>query len=135
MSIFGNFNNQLLAFQQQLENGEGNPHVAKQMLVFMVCRIFTDIKFPCAQFPTTGITADFLYPLLWDVIRHLELQDSKSFPSLVTKVLQTKNCFEFIPNSVLRILSPTRSEIPTVRKNNLSTSQMCSTLSNCQEVC
>ena len=68
----GDVNNQLLAFEQQLENGERNHHVAKQMLVFMVRGIFSKLTFPYAQFATTGITADFLYPLLWDVIRHLE---------------------------------------------------------------
>ncbi len=65
-------NNQLMAFQRQLESGKENPSVAKQILVFMVRGIFTKLTFPYAQFPTTGITAELLYPLLWDVIRHLE---------------------------------------------------------------
>ena len=58
-------NNQLLAFEQQLEIGGRSNHVAKQMLVFMVWVIFA---IPFTQFVTTGITADFLYPLLLDVI-------------------------------------------------------------------
>ena len=68
----GDANNQLVAFQQQLETGDGTPQVAKHMLVFMVRGIFYKLDFPYAQFATRAITADFLYPLLWDVIRHLE---------------------------------------------------------------
>ena len=68
----GDANNQLVAFQQQLETGDGTPQVAKHMLVFMVRGFFSNLEFPYAQFATRAITADFLYPLLWDVIQHLE---------------------------------------------------------------
>ena len=54
----GDVNNQLLAFEQQLENGKRNHHVTKQM----VLSIFSKLTFPYAQFATTAITADFLYP-------------------------------------------------------------------------
>ena len=31
-----------------------------------------NFQFPYAQYSTTDLTADILFPLVWDVIRHLE---------------------------------------------------------------
>ena len=68
----GDVNNQLLNFERHLQGTAENTHVAKQVLVFMVRGIFTRLTFPYAQFRTAGISADLLFPLLWNVIRHLE---------------------------------------------------------------
>ena len=40
------------------------------MLVFMVKGIFTRLEFLYAHFPCTSLTAEFLYPIVWDAIRH-----------------------------------------------------------------
>ena len=42
------------------------------MLTFMVRGIFTKLEFPYAQFPTRGVTADKLFPIVWDAVRNLE---------------------------------------------------------------
>ena len=42
------------------------------MLVFMVRGLFIDLEFPYAQYPTSDLTADCLFPLVWEVIRNLE---------------------------------------------------------------
>lgn len=42
------------------------------MLTFMVREIFTKLEFPYAQFPTRGVTADKLFPIVWDAVRNLE---------------------------------------------------------------
>ena len=46
--------------------------VAKQMLTFMVRGLFIKLQFPYAQYPTSGITAELLFPLVWEVVRTLE---------------------------------------------------------------
>ena len=65
---FGNTNNELLS----LVDGCSQPPVAKHMLAFMVRGIFIRLTFPYAQYPTTDITSDLLYPLVWEVVKNLE---------------------------------------------------------------
>ena len=38
----------------------------------MVRGIFTSLEYLYAQFPTTGVTADALYPIVWDAVYNLE---------------------------------------------------------------
>lgn len=47
--------------------------VATYMLVFMVRGLFIRIAFPYAQFPCRSLSADVMYPIVWDVVRGLEL--------------------------------------------------------------
>ena len=42
------------------------------MLTFMARGIFTKLEFPYAQFPTRGVTADKLFPIVWEAVRNLE---------------------------------------------------------------
>ena len=42
------------------------------MLTFMVRGIFTKLEFPYAQFPTRGVTAYKLFPIVWDAVRNSE---------------------------------------------------------------
>ena len=71
----GKINNTLASFQQSFnEPSSGKPPltIAKHMLVFMVRGLFINLEFPYAQYPTSDLTADSLFPLVWEVIRHLE---------------------------------------------------------------
>lgn len=71
----GGVNSSLESFERSLsQNSESvtPSSVAKQMLVFMVRGLFIKLCFPYAQYPTRGITADSLFPVAWEVIRHLE---------------------------------------------------------------
>lgn len=69
---FGEVNNTLLHFERSL-NGEGDDHsVAKHMLVFVVRGVFIRLTFPYAQYPTTDLSADLLFPIVWEVVRNLE---------------------------------------------------------------
>ena len=68
--------NNVLKFERQCK-GEtdavfAESAVATLMLTFMVRGIFTKLEFPYAQFPTRGVTADRLYPIIWDAVRNLE---------------------------------------------------------------
>ena len=52
---------------------EEDTAIAKHMLVFMVRGLFVRIiQFPYAQYATTDLSADVLFPLVWNVVRHLE---------------------------------------------------------------
>ena len=62
--------NKLEAFEKQLA-------MATSMLVFMVRGLFIDINFPYAQFPCSSLNASILYPIVWDVVRHLQLTGFK----------------------------------------------------------
>jgi hypothetical protein len=63
----GGINDELLHIEK-----DDQPVVAKQMLVLMVCGILFKLDFPYAHFSTCGITADLLYPIIWEAVRRLE---------------------------------------------------------------
>ena len=67
----GIVNNTLKKFKGMInDNNEYN--VAREMLAFMVRGLFIKLCFPYAQYPTQGITADYLFPLIWDVVKQLD---------------------------------------------------------------
>jgi len=68
----GTVNNALCSFEQAISDPNDRPHVAKDMLVFMVRGIFIKLNFPYAQYPTRGIAADCLLPIVWEVVKNLE---------------------------------------------------------------
>ena len=69
----GEVNNHLLAFERSIKSNTTHPHdPAKSMLVFMVKGLFTDLKYPYAQFSCTKLTGDCLFQLFWEAIKRLE---------------------------------------------------------------
>ena len=68
----GDINDDLL----RLEN-ENEQEVAKQILVLMVRGIMFRLVFPYAHFGTRGVTADLLFPIVWEAIRRLEARGLK----------------------------------------------------------
>jgi hypothetical protein len=64
--------NQIMDFERDCCEGKSELPVAKQMLVLMVRGLFFNLNFPYAQFTTKGITAEYLFPLVWTAIRRLE---------------------------------------------------------------
>ena len=71
------WNNALRSFEQSIGGPSDTPHVAKDMLVFMVRGLFIKLHFPYAQYPTRGVTADYLFPIAWEVVKNLELAGFK----------------------------------------------------------
>ena len=69
----GDVNNELL----KLKRGEELPQIADHILVIMVRGIFVKLEFPYAHFSTRGVTADFLFPIVWEAIQKLEASDIK----------------------------------------------------------
>lgn len=71
----GEINNVLGEFERQcMENSDAaiTQAVATHMLTFMVRGIFTKLEFPYAQFATRDISAEKLFPVVWDAVRNLE---------------------------------------------------------------
>ena len=57
----------------QLENTTDiHPPVAKQILAIMIRGVFFKFDFPLAHFSTEGVTADLLFPIVWEGIRVVE---------------------------------------------------------------
>ena len=74
----GAVNNALPLFEQSLNDDDQGSYksdsvVAKHILVFMVRGLFIKLEYPYAQYPTSTLSADTLFPLVWEkVIRNLE---------------------------------------------------------------
>ena len=74
----GPVNNAFASFERTLdESGSRTAPIAKQILVFMVRGIFMKLKFPYAQFPTSGVSGSSLFFLAWEVVRNLEVAGFK----------------------------------------------------------
>ena len=66
-------NNHLLAFERSVSSdSKEHREPAKSMLTFMVKGLFTSFKFPYVHFSGTKTTGDNIFPLFWDVVKHLE---------------------------------------------------------------
>ena len=66
---------QINDYEERLSSGNQSRPLAKTMMVFMVRGVFCDISFPFAQFPMSSAQAHDVFPLLWQVIDRLELND------------------------------------------------------------
>ena len=42
------------------------------MLLFLVQGLLSNLEYPYAHFVTTGVTADCLYPIVWEAVQRLE---------------------------------------------------------------
>ena len=70
----GDINSHLLAFQQSLEDDESkSTPLANSMLVFLVRGLFSNLKFPYAQFACTALSGDQMYFPFWEAVSRLEL--------------------------------------------------------------
>ena len=64
----GEINNHLLQFEQSLHDQEAEPVLAKSMIAFMVKGLFTNLRFPYAQFPCTSITGEQIFSPFWQTV-------------------------------------------------------------------
>ena len=58
-------------------NNQHKVSLASSVFVLMVKGLFIRLEFPYASFPTTGITGDAIFPIVWEAIRRLELCEFK----------------------------------------------------------
>ena len=68
----GQINNDLLALEQEFKRDGAHAPIANHLLVLMVRGIFFKLEFPLAHFATTGVTADQLFPIIWEGVRQVE---------------------------------------------------------------
>ena len=68
----GDINDQLLELERDCQNNEEHPPIAKHVLALMVRGIFFKLEFPYAHFGTENVTADLLFPIIWEGIQQLE---------------------------------------------------------------
>ena len=74
----GTVNNALLDYERSLKGkAKTTSSVATHMLVFMVRGIFIRLNFPYAQYPTHDLSGSVLFPIVWEVIRSLEIAGFK----------------------------------------------------------
>ncbi len=57
----------------KIAEGDDNQSIASHMLLFMVRGMCSKLEFPYAHFATKGVSADLLFPLVWDAVYRLEL--------------------------------------------------------------
>lgn len=65
--------NHLKEYERCVVSGKSPQEVASHMLVFMVRGLFTSLEFPYIQFPVNSLSAESIYPLVWECINHLEM--------------------------------------------------------------
>ena len=59
-----------------LDNSPPLPSLAKKMLAFMIMPVFKpSLSFPVAAFSTTDLKGGRLFPMVWEVIEALELDN------------------------------------------------------------
>lgn len=69
----GTTNAQIDTIADGSESSTDNRSIASHMLLFMVRGMFSNLEFPYAHFSTRGISADSLFPLVWEAVNRLEL--------------------------------------------------------------
>ena len=73
----GETNNHLLEFERHVNSNTACSNslepLAKTMLVFMVCGMFSKLQFPYVQFPCCTITGDLLFDPFWEAVRQIEM--------------------------------------------------------------
>lgn len=69
----GDINNDLNRLEEECQSAPVGSAIATHMLLFMVRGMFNKVKFPYAHFATKTITADTLFPLVWEAVEHLEI--------------------------------------------------------------
>ena len=69
----GQVSNQLLAFEQSLEQDSSPSSVlAKSVMTFMVKGLFSPLKYPYAHFLCSSVTGDLLFNPFWEAVFRLE---------------------------------------------------------------
>ena len=57
---------------EQEDSNKSHSNLSSHMLLFMVRGMFSSLEFPYAHFAMRGITADSLYPIVWEAVQRLE---------------------------------------------------------------
>ena len=117
-------NSTLVSFEQSVN--EETTSVATQMLVFKVRGlVFIKLNFPYAQYPTHSITADYLFPIAWEVVKDLECADFKVISLTGDKASPNRKfiCMHRL-GTVQKFGTTYKIRNPTVLKSNTYTQEL-----------
>ena len=68
----GEVNDELDKLERDMKSNTKLPEIATYILTLMVRGIFTALRFPYANFPTTSITGDSMFLIVWEAVERLE---------------------------------------------------------------
>lgn len=68
----GEINNHLDDLEKQCSSNDTSSNVSTHMLMLMVRGLCSSLEYPYAQFPTRAVTADSLFPIVWESVQCLE---------------------------------------------------------------
>ena len=63
--------------ERECKGENDHPPIAKHLLALMIRGIFFKLDFPFVHFGTETVTADLLYPIVWEAGRHIEASGLK----------------------------------------------------------
>ena len=106
----GYINNELM----QLEKSTEHPLIATHVLVLMVRGLFFKLEFPYTHFPTEGVSADTLYPIVWEAVRRLEIDDVKVMCVTADGASSNRKFFRMSKSHDLSI-PPYKTKIPMLK--------------------
>ena len=75
----GDINTHLEAFEHKIEEDHSDEVLADSMLVLKVRGLFSQLKFPYAQFPCTTLSGHQMFEVFWDAVCQLERCGFKVF--------------------------------------------------------
>ena len=101
----------------KLERGDKRPPIANHVLTIMVRGLLIELEFPYAHFGTEGVTADFLYPIVWEAIWLLEADGVKVL-CITADGASPNKVFQDAQNS--RCVFLTKQRIHTLKKSGRS---------------
>ena len=87
----GNVQQQLTMLEQ---NKKATDYIATHMLAFMVRGISTRLNYPIAHFTTTNLSAEQMYPLIWELVSKVERTGLKVVAITADGASQNRKFFE-----------------------------------------
>ena len=69
----GDINNDLNRLEEECQSNPVGSSIATHVLLFMVRGLFNKVNFPYAHFATKSLTADTLFPIVWEAVERLEI--------------------------------------------------------------
>ena len=73
----GDINDQLQRLERDCQSGAHQPEIVKHVLVIMIRGILFKLNFHLAHFATGALTAEQIFPIVWEGIRLVETFDLK----------------------------------------------------------
>ena len=108
----GEVNDMLDKVERQCLNDNLPSKVCTHILLFMVRGMFSSLQFPYAHFATRGISADALYPIVWEAVNRLESSGLNVIAFCCDGASPNIRCTEILARSLfIKLLIPTAMNV------------------------